>query len=106
MVRPDADKDPHDHPWDFISWVMWGGYDEEIWPNDIKGPRPPELVPSVFHRAVGTIARRLGTHMHRVVKLPRGEAWTFVITNDRYRSWGFWTPEGWVYWRTYMGLPE
>src|SRR5438105_1603982 len=29
MLQSDDDRDPHDHPWDFTTRVVWNGYDDE-----------------------------------------------------------------------------
>jgi hypothetical protein len=31
--REDLDPIPHDHPWQFRSFVLRGGYNEEFWPD-------------------------------------------------------------------------
>jgi hypothetical protein len=30
LLRPDYDRCPHDHPWNFWSLILWGGYEEII----------------------------------------------------------------------------
>ncbi len=108
MVRPDQDKDPHDHPW--TSWwsrVLWGSYIEDIWEApDIKRARHEHDLPNTLVRSAGEVAQRMGEHMHKVVNLPHGECWTLVWTTGRGRRWGFWTENGWVFWKTYMGLKD
>jgi hypothetical protein len=30
IYQPDDDRDPHDHPWPFVSFVIRGGYAERL----------------------------------------------------------------------------
>lgn len=101
--RGDEDDCPHDHPWDFTSIVLWGGYTEERWYRDvIEGHM--ERWPDDLQRGWLSTARRMAEECHRV-RNPYGPCWTLVITGPRRRSWGFQTRDGWVHWRTFLGLP-
>lgn len=76
----------HDHPWNFISIILWGGYVE----HTVKGTR-------IYHP--GNILYRKATHAHQLqIHQP---AWTFVITFKKKREWGFFTPSGWIKWFNY-----
>ena len=33
FMAPDQSECAHDHPWPFVSLVLWGGYVEEVWPG-------------------------------------------------------------------------
>ena len=33
FMAPDESECAHDHPWPFVSLVLWGGYVEEVWPD-------------------------------------------------------------------------
>lgn len=88
ICRSDAGRDFHDHPWNFISIVLWYGYAE--WTETSRK-----------WRGIGSIAFRRATDLHRVfVDYP---AWTLVLAGRRLREWGFQTPEGWVHWKDYKG---
>ena len=54
FMAPDQSACAHDHPWPFVSLVLWGGYVEEVWPDgDFRrgGARPAGA-------AVARVARR------------------------------------------------
>lgn len=82
--RPDRDKEFHDHPWWFLSLILWGGYLEET-SKGKKRIRP------------GMIIFRPAAWQHRVhVDKP---SWSLVLTGVKERDWGFWTDKGFVGWR-------
>lgn len=72
---------PHDHPWPFVSLVLWGKYYERLGEHcDYEW----------LTRRAGTLAFRRATDRH-YVDLPAGRhCWTLVITGRRQRKWGFW----------------
>lgn len=75
-LGPDDDRAFHDHPWDFITFVLRGGYVD-------KSPAGDE------HLRAFTTRHRGANHRHTVVPDPDG-AWTLVVTGPKIRSWGFW----------------
>lgn len=91
MVRPDHDRCLHDHPWRFISLVLYGGYYEEI--DGLKQPRWNYPGKFIFNKP---------QHMHRISKLPRGVCWTLVLAGNKVREWGFKTREGWKHWTEFL----
>lgn len=90
-LRSDPD-DLHDHPWDFCSVILKGGY----W----------EVTPDArAWRAPGSIVFRKAEELHRVEldpAHPRPES--LFITARRRRAWGFVTPDGWVDGESYRGF--
>lgn len=101
--RPDNDRHLHDHPWWFLSIVLWGHYDEEV----------PEVYqtwmgPKVMHNRKRMQRIRWGTfkkpeQFHRIARLaPR--TLTLVITGPKVREWGFQTETGWIHWKKYLGV--
>lgn len=109
--------DLHDHPWNFLSIILWGGYFEEIFLKDSlkeKGPSTDcRLNPCIYHRTdaqiegmrtlftywrkPGSILWRPATMAHKLYLPPGKSAWTFVVTIHRHRDWGFWGKNGWVF---------
>jgi len=79
----------HDHPWNFVSVIVRGGYIEH------RPGRTPET------RLAGSIACRSATDLHYVTLL-RSPTWTLVIRGVRTRLWGFQTANGWVPWHKYV----
>lgn len=96
--RGDAEDYNHNHPWDFWSLILWGGY-FEITPSGRKWYGP------------GSLLRRPAEWQHRV-ELPDGrKCWTLVWTGPKRQSWGFICKDGrWIPWREHeanqtAGLP-
>lgn len=100
IVRPDLDRWPHDHPWTFVSFILRGGYIEEVCrPHQFEiglTTDGPSWVP--YHiRRIRRFNFKTETDLHRITKFSRKQgAWTLVITGPELREWGFMTAEGWV----------
>jgi hypothetical protein len=89
FLRSDAERDLHDHPFNFWSFVMSGMYCEIH-----SHPR------SLFDKRFGirkrfTCAYRPAVFSHRI--LISKPCWTFVVRGPKIREWGFWTIDGWVH---------
>jgi len=77
FIRSEPIKHQHDHAWDFITFIMKGGY------VDVSSNRIDKL-------RAGSIRYRKAEHIHNVV-LPRGkDCWTLLLTFRPRRKWGFW----------------
>ena len=87
IVRSDADRELHDHPFSFVSIILRGGY----WEHLADGTR-------TWH-GPGSILFRSAEVLHRL-ELPR-PAWTFVFRGPIRRPWGFMTAFGWVPWQRF-----
>jgi len=77
---------PHDHPWGFTSHVLKGGYVEEVYVPYHDGTWDMIEV----ERLPGTSHTVKATHIHRMVKLLDGEAWTLVLAGPEEREFRFW----------------
>lgn len=84
ILRSDNAEALHDHPWDFWSLLLSGGYLEVTPAGERWCPR-------------FSLVRRQAEDLHRLV-LTR-PVWTLVWTGPLRRKWGFQTETGWVYWR-------
>lgn len=95
IVRPDPQPDMHDHPVSFLSIPIRGWYLEEVpGDGDWEGWR--------MRRAhIGPGIKR-ATDQHRIVVVSPGGCLTLVFAGPVTRSWGFYTPSGWVPWRKYQ----
>jgi hypothetical protein len=103
--QSDNDRDPHDHPWDFKSFILVGGYDDEQWEWFTNFQGWGARVFEGYERVKPlTKVERKAEHIHRVRLYGERTAWTLVWTGAKRRSWGFVTKDGWVHWRTYLGL--
>ena len=94
MNGPDLGRDMHDHPWDFTTFILWGGYNESI--RLANGAPTWTQVPWLSRRT------RKAEYTHAIKRLHKRPTWTLVITGPRRREWGFYTKDGWVDWRTYV----
>ena len=87
FLRDDDDRALHDHPWQFISILLAGGYTE----HTDNGP---------IERKAFSIAFRGAEHKHRI-ELSTKPCWTIIIRGSRVREWGFWCPQGFVHWKKF-----
>lgn len=112
MDGPDPGVDLHDHPWDFWSLILWGGYDEQrvdtreatSWARtaealDLKrtwsGAGYANRGPVASRRWLSWKKLRLD-ECHRITRLHRRGTWTLVVHGPKRRVWGFYTPDGFV----------
>lgn len=103
FLKGDNDPDPHNHPWRFSTYVIAGGYIDEVWKKNEDGTASfshyEDCVP-------GKAYEREPDHIHRVM-IPEGKtAWTLVFRGTRTKEWGFFTKDGLIPWRKYLGLPD
>lgn len=94
--EPDGDRDPHDHPWTFWSFVLRGSYTETL-----------HVMPHVLLDATRENTwRRWSLHRmgretaHRITHAAPGLK-TLILTGPRKRNWGFHTEDGFVPWQDY-----
>lgn len=110
--RSDADEH-HDHPWPFVSLILWRGYLEETPRPCVCGTEPmpdgrrywcDRCMPHRLRRMwPGMILFRRATHRHRVQLVDRKRAVTFVIRGPYVREWGFFREDGhWQRWKEYF----
>lgn len=83
------DRDTHDHPWPFLTFVLKGDYDDVRVDGKVEKMRP------------GMIRWRSANHAHKTFAGPRG-CWTFVVGPHESREWGFFPDGKWMPWRAYM----
>jgi len=91
IYTPDGDRDLHDHPWNFLSLLLWGWYTEVI-PLDGR------------HQTIRVrwINFKRAEDQHRIHFLSRDMVVSLVIRGARRREWGFYAPEGWIPWQEYV----
>ncbi|MBE7465440.1 MAG: hypothetical protein HS116_18335 [Planctomycetes bacterium] len=99
--RSDADRHLHDHPWNFASLMLAGGYFEHT-PAGMRMVKPGQLV---RHRA---------EDMHRIELFydgwhPEGAgpvipAWTLVFCGRKRREWGFDVDGAWISQGAYFSI--
>jgi hypothetical protein len=82
ICRPDLDRVLHDHPWDFATICLCGGYVESVLRSD--GSVSAEVL------IAGEARLRSSGHTHRIDRILGDAAWTLVLHGPRRRKWGFW----------------
>lgn len=118
---PDPDQDCHDHPWDFLSLVLRGVYQEKRQRFEQRGLSFYLVEESEAQRKAGTIALRRSTDVHRITMVS-ANCLTLVINGPKRGSWFFWEPLPTIFgedtptkfrtvykpvpWRTYLGYKE
>lgn len=103
LLRADNDPELHTHPFSFLSFILRGGYEEEI---PAKGAAPNQDEPRTYRKRYAPAINfcRRGT-AHRLEKvLPN--TWTLVFTTSRSSSWGFWAKEGFIDYRDFFSAKE
>lgn len=103
FLHDDEDRALHDHPWWFVSVMLWGSYNEYVQGGIDEHPLIARTSPSV--------AFRPATHAHRVVLLRDVKqnpipCWTLVVTGRVVRDWGFLCPQGWRHWKVFTAYND
>lgn len=80
--------DLHDHPWSYISLILWGGYTEVTLDN--------YGLPIDTWYKPGSILVRKADQPHRLIIPEDKYSITLIFTSYRWRDWGFKTKEGWI----------
>lgn len=106
----DPGKDLHDHPWPFVSIVLWGHYTDE-WMPARQAPAAAQIAEtldtagSVTHGVVRecplwSVHRVKHIDAHRITHA-RPNTWTLILRGRKTRDWGFYPPDGYVSQRLY-----
>lgn len=83
IMRSDDDRDPHDHPWNYLTVMLAGGYEERVYfPHTTRG--------YVNRMTPGRWAYYAAEHTHQLVVGPGKMVWTLVFAGRERRAWGFW----------------
>ena len=88
--KADEDKDEHDHPWNFISLIISGGYVETS----------EHLI---TRRKPGSICFRKAATSHKITQL-FGKTYSLVLVWGDRRPWGYNTEGGWVESQQYRNI--
>lgn len=105
----------HDHPWHFLSIILWGGYFEETpawerWTETAVlsslDAKDRMVVAEIsknkkWYRPGSVLWRPAPRSIHRLELPPECSATSLVITFKKTRQWGFFTKKGWVPWFKY-----
>ncbi len=91
-IRSDDKRFMHNHPWDFLTIVLKGGYTDvsnsgkKQYRSDL-GKEVPIL--ELDELKSGSISFRKASHCH-YVDVPEGGAWTLLFCGRPKQKWGFW----------------
>lgn len=108
ILRKDADRDMHDHPWDARSIILKGTYVERR-----LSERDFEMLEAVggytpkgesIARLEGDTATLKFGEYHTITYVPKGGVWTLFITYGYKGTWGFLVGGKKVPWREYMAM--
>lgn len=118
IYESDGDRDPHCHPWDWKSKILFGEYQEELFARHC-----PECDCHFLGEEMSCWtcpAAKLGAEMYRTTVFKAGETnvkqahqlhrltlltpvvVTLVERGPKVREWGFQTPEGWEHHSSYI----
>lgn len=99
ILLPDHDRCSHDHPWNFVRVIIWGGYIEECGncAKTVLAHRKPWR-PWAPWRIYWC-----GPHFrHRITYLPNGHSYSLVFVGPKFRNWGFFTKDGWIEFKKFL----
>jgi len=98
ILRSDEDPELHDHPWDFTTILLSGGYSEEVPVKEFGNWQAGETKKILWPR--WSIIRHKADDLHRLdIEKP---VWTLFIAGKSRRDWGFLTKSGWKYHRDFL----
>jgi len=121
FLRSDRD-DLHDHPWDFVTYLVRGAYTENKFNQKTGVAERTRRTNCIYDDYMiktrlrqNTLVFRRATDQHQVVvdqDLKRVDkdkaALTLFISGPTKREWGFWRKSlagrTWIPWREYLGL--
>lgn len=105
IFRPDKQRDLHDHPWNFLSFVLRGSYEEAV-PCD--GCAYHFERDHFAMRVVRWLNFKPAEGRHSIISVSRSPVWTLVFTGRKRRTWGFWVDCGtrWVRWTDYEKVDQ
>lgn len=92
LHRLDAEtwhNDCHDHPWDFLAILLWGGYYEKLDSKQEIRSIGRRVAKSIWWRRPGSILHRPAETRHNVTTKPGQPSWSVVVMGKKKRGWGF-----------------
>lgn len=106
---PDGDRDVHNHPMEFWSWAVWGGYHELVMHTEVLGPEYSTYENQFYeHKRHGWLSfhhHPMGV-FHSIKSLLKTPTITLVFTGKRAKTWGFMTSDGLVDYKDYNHAKE
>lgn len=114
IYEPDTDRDPHNHPMNFWSFILSGMYIESRWRQGVTYEQhkrmhstdtPERLSRVAINSRFRTRFSIAGTRIHEyhsIEMIGKRPLWTLMLMGRRQQDWGFLTREGiHIPWRQY-----
>lgn len=112
FLRSDDDRALHDHPWNWWSWMLAGGYTEvthQPYSQTAKFKGADYMVIDVQAKhmqvariySAGSLRGQRAEYAHRLILAEGVAAWSLFFVGWRRRSWGFHCSKGWVPWEQF-----
>jgi hypothetical protein len=98
IQAPDAGRVMHDHPANYRSFILKGGY-TELRPCDLRCHSI-----DLFNRSAGDTAAAKAEQYHRINWVSDGGVWTIFIMGRRRQEWGFLVEGRKILWTEYTDL--
>jgi len=89
----------HDHPWNYITMILKGGYYEWYPQFNEEGKMISEIAKWC---GPGSFRRNTANSYHRIELDPAVECWTLFMPGIKQRDWGFLVKNKWVQWEQYL----
>lgn len=87
----------HDHPWNFVSVILRGGYVEATPPtSEGVGLDRTATLGGFTTKWAGSFNRKRATDLHYIADLLRTPTWTLIFVGRRQRVWGYVDEAGWT----------
>jgi hypothetical protein len=97
ICRSDEDKHLHTHPWNFISFILKGGYSQEYWDSILDRD-------TSYQRFGQFDLVKLGRHEGHKITLSHTPTWTLVFAYGGYKEWGYLTERGYIDHKNYRQM--
>lgn len=98
FLKSDPD-DVHDHPWNYASLILKGGYWEWLPVFDAEGQKITEVKQ---WRGAGKFRFGKMSTYHRIELDPDVTPWTLFFVGPRKREWGFLVNNKWIHYESYL----
>lgn len=98
ILKSDEEAHFHDHPWNFFSFILSGGYKER---SSYSVDRWKQVHTNYFMKHSLVHHKRSDTHK---LTLMTPCVWTLVLTYGKHQTWGYQTEAGWIDFQSYRAL--
>ena len=98
FLKSDPDH-VHDHPWNYFTIILKGGYWEWLPQFDEQGKLSCEVK---VWRGPGSFRFGKMHNYHRIELDPDVTAWTLFFVGPKKREWGFLVKNKWIHYETYL----